>query len=672
MTPFDYNRRQLRVALVALGIIIPIGVLGYIVIEKLDVLDALWITIVTLSTIGYGDVVPKSDVGRLFTLFIIIFGLGAVGIGAQALLEVLVSPNIRMSRQRRKAEKRIQMMRRHFIICGEGTVVNYIYESLLRNAQLRQQNRRQAAINAFNRRIERVFGQRGLKIASHIHHDYIWLLMKFFGANQRASTILDVMVMVTPDAEYATKLSLQGAMVIEGDPSDDSVLQKANIAHARACMMMLNSDTETLLAVLTARGANDTIYITAAPKSVELGLKITRMGANNVLTRFDISGQFLNNATLRPAVNAFFNKLLFEPNSQALVVQLYLSNDSPWIGKRLGDLKIYVELSASVLTVREDTGLYHITPDDDYCFNVNDIVLVVVAGASVADLQADCGVKVYSEIPDLSNWQRLPTAPVPIIGARRYTAEETISEVSKMRQHYMICGNGDVIRSSLAHLHPDRPFVVISDDMALVADLRQQGFKVIYGNPSQESILEQAGITRALAILISLEDKAANLLTVLTARTLNKNLFIVTTGDDAMLKQLYKSGADRIVNPFRIAAEAILLATTRPVVSDFLNHVLFNYQSGIETTELYIQEDSLWVGRTIGELALDSEYNAWVIGVRLHNGDFVFAPNRGYIIHLHEVLIVITPMQYADKLRELAHGQADKRPRTLRFQSLPV
>jgi len=672
MTPFDYNRRQLRIALIALGIIIPIGVIGYILIEKLSILDALWITIVTLSTIGYGDVVPKTDIGRLFTLFIIIFGLGAVGIGAQALLEVLVSPNIRIIRQRRRSEKQIQEMRRHFIICGEGAVINDIYESLLRNAHLRHQNQRQAVINNFKRYIERIFGQRGLKIASQIHHDYVLLGMKLFGVSRQTSTILDVMVMVTPDAEYAMKLSLLGAMVIEGDPSDDAVLQRANIAYARACMMMLNSDTDTLLAVLTARSANDAIYITAAPKSVELGLKITRMGANNVLTRFDISGQFLNNATLRPAVNAFFNKLLFEPNPQALVVQLYLGEMSPWIGKRLGDLPIYEELSASVLTVREDTGLYHITPDDNYRFNANDIVLVVVAGAKVADLQADCGVKIYSDIPDLSNWQRLPTAPVPIIGARRYTAEETTFEVSKMRQHYVMCGNGEVIRSALAHLHPDRPFVVISDDVVLITDLRQQGFKVIHGNPTQEKTLEQAGITRALAMLISLEDKAVNLLTVLTARTLNKNLFIVTTGDDTVRKQLHKSGADRILNPFRIAAEAILLATTRPVVSDFLNHVLFNYQSGIETTELYIQEDSLWVGCTIGDLALDNDYNAWVIGVRLHNGDFIFAPNRGYMIHLHEVLIVITPMQYADKLRELAHGQADKRPRTLRFQSLTI
>lgn len=672
MTPFDYNRRQLRIALIALGIIIPIGVIGYILIEKLDVLDALWITIVTLSTIGYGDVVPKSDEGRLFTLFIIIFGLGAVGIGAQALLEVLVSPNIRMIRQRRRAEKRILAMRRHFIICGEGEVVNDIYESLQRNAQLRQLNQRQAIVNTFKHRIERIFGQWGLKIASQIHHDYVWLAMKLLGANRRTTTILDVMVMVTPDAEYATKLSLKGAMVIEGDPTDDAVLQRANIAHARACMMMLNSDTDTLLAVLTARSANDSVYITAAPKSADLGLKITRMGANNVLTRFDISGQFLNNATLRPAVNAFFNKLLFEPHPNALVVQLYLDDDSPWIGRSLGELQIYSELQASVLAVREDTGVYHITPDVHYRFNSNDIALVVVAGARVADLQADCGVKIYSEIPDLSNWQCLPTAPVPIIGVRRYTPEETIAEVKKMRQHYVICGNGEVIRSALAHLHPDRPFVVISDDIDLVTEVRQQGFKVIRGNPTHEHILKEAGISRALAMLISLEDKALNLLTVLTARTLNKNLFIITTGDDTIRKQLYKTGADRVLNPFRIAAEAILLATTRPVVSDFLNHVLFNYQTGIETTELYIQEDSAWIGCTIGDLSLGEQYNAWVIGVRLGNGEFVFAPSRGYTIHLYEVLIVITPMQYADKLRELAHGQADKRPRSLRFQSLPT
>ncbi|HRF94779.1 MAG TPA: potassium channel family protein [Aggregatilineales bacterium] len=146
MTPFDYNRRQLRIALLALCIIIPIGVIGYILIEKLNVLDALWITIVTLSTIGYGDVVPRTDLGRLFTLFIIVFGLGAVGIGAQAFIEVLVSPNIRMIRQRRRAEKRIQTMRRHFIICGEGEVLIVItpmqYADLLRELAHGQADKR--------------------------------------------------------------------------------------------------------------------------------------------------------------------------------------------------------------------------------------------------------------------------------------------------------------------------------------------------------------------------------------------------------------------------------------------------------------------------------------------------------------------------------------------------
>ncbi|MDX2075094.1 MAG: NAD-binding protein [bacterium] len=672
MTPFDYNRRQLRIAFLALCIIIPVGVIGYILIEKLSFWDALWITIVTLSTIGYGDVVPHSNIGRLFTVGLIIFGLGAVGVGAQAFIEVLVSPNIRMIRQRRRAEKRIQAMRRHFIICGEGEVVSHIFESLKRNAELRRLNQQKAFLNTLENRIERLFGRRGLKLFSKIRHDVVLVLMKFSGVHRNTTTILDIMVMVTPDADYAMRLSMNGAMVIEGDPSDDSVLKRANIAHARACMVMLNSDTDTLLSVLTARSANDHVYITAAPKSIELGLKITRMGANNVLTRFDISGQFLNNATLRPAVNSFFNQLLFEPSPDALVVQLYLGEESPWIGRSWCDLQVQEDLGVSVLAVRDDTGIYHITPDDDYQFNANDIVLAVVAGMDIADLQADCGVKVYSEIPDLSHWQRIPTPPAPIIGARRYTHEEAIVESDKMRQHYIICGNGAVIRSSLAHLHPDRPFVVISDEMELVTELRQQGFKVIYGNPTHELTLKNAGIDKALAILITLEDRAVNLLTVLTARTLNKNLFIVTAGDESVRMQLQKAGADRIVNPFRIAAEAILLATMRPVVSDFLNHILFNYQTGIETTELYIQEDSNWIGRSIAELALDTHYNAWVVGVRLLNGKFIFAPNRNYVIHLHEVLIVITPMQYADLLRELAHGQADKRPRTLRFQTLPV
>jgi K+/H+ antiporter YhaU regulatory subunit KhtT len=94
--------------------------------------------------------------------------------------------------------------------------------------------------------------------------------------------------------------------------------------------------------------------------------------------------------------------------------------------------------------------------------------------------------------------------------------------------------------------------------------------------------------------------------------------------------------------------------------------VLFNYERELETTELYMQDNAPWLGRTIEEINLRDEFDAGVIGIRQASHRFVYAPPGDYVINLNDVLIVITPMENADALRLKAHGGSSKRPRTLR------
>jgi voltage-gated potassium channel len=167
--------------------------------------------------------------------------------------------------------------------------------------------------------------------------------------------------------------------------------------------------------------------------------------------------------------------------------------------------------------------------------------------------------------------------------------------------------------------------------------------------------------------MVSIEDEADSVLTILTCRSLSKRLLITATADsDNMIPKLHRAGADRVASPFRIGAQFVLLATTRPAVSDFFQYVLFNYQAGIETTELYMQDDSPWIGNTIEDLRLERLFRAGVIGIQQANGQYVYAPPPTHMIREHEVLIVVTPMVHADELRLTAHGSASKRPHTLR------
>jgi voltage-gated potassium channel len=224
-----------------------------------------------------------------------------------------------------------------------------------------------------------------------------------------------------------------------------------------------------------------------------------------------------------------------------------------------------------------------------------------------------------------------------------------------------------VARNAISKLDPERPFVIVSYDNTFTAELLRRGFRVVHGNPTSDQTLRKARVDHALAIMVSIEDEADRILTVLTCRSLSKRLLITATADtDQMTPKLHRAGADRVANPFRIGAQFVLLATTRPAVSDFFQYVLYNYQAGIETTELYMQDDSPWIGSKIEDLRLDRLFRAGVIGVRLANGHFVYAPPADYVIRENEVLIVITPMMHSDELRLTAHGSASKRPHTLR------
>src|SRR4029078_9066438 len=118
MNSFQETQRQIRIAIVAIAIIFAIGLAGFMLIEKLTLLDSIWLTVITLATIGYGDIVAHSPAGRLFTILLILVGLGAVPYGLQATAGFFLSPGVRDLRQRRRTQHHIDNLKNHFIICG--------------------------------------------------------------------------------------------------------------------------------------------------------------------------------------------------------------------------------------------------------------------------------------------------------------------------------------------------------------------------------------------------------------------------------------------------------------------------------------------------------------------------------------------------------------------------
>lgn len=661
-------QRQIRFSLFFIFAIIPIGVAGFHFIEGYHWLDAMYFTIITLSTIGYGDLSPESAAGKIFTLFLVIVGIGSFVYLGQAAISIVTSPILIRVRQKRRIQKVIDKLHNHYIICGVGEMVDKTVEYILQGSIIRRKAIQDSQLLLFDKWAARISKDNEPLLLFRLIRK---LLVNIYDRFGQQSTILDNVVVVTNDMAYADKLRQKGLLIIEGDPTNDDVLTSAGLLRCQAVMVLLDSDMETLLCVLTAHNLARTLHITASVLDDDLSRKIVRVGANSVITPYATAGQFLNSATLRPAVSDFFNGLLFEYHTDYRMTQLELYDDSPWIGRSIDDLKLRDDYDAAVIGLRYDDARYGYAPDSSYVLQEDETLIVVAPADNIESLIADCRRGTPSRTR-LALEQPLPFHQAPIASDKTYSLIDAEQAIQSLSKHFIICGDDRVARSSIDTLDPKRPFVIISNNNTLTSDLLKRGFRVVHGSPSSEDVLIKAGVKRAQAIMISLEDKADTVLAILNCRALNKRLLITTTAyADDMVDKLERAGADRVVSPFHVAARLTLLTTTRPKLAGFVQYVLFNYITGLETTEIYMEDDSVWIGKTITETGIEQQYNAGVLGIRVGNkSSFMYAPPKDYVIKAQEVLILVTPMKHSDNLREAAHASADRRPATLRNRVL--
>lgn len=657
-------RRQFRAATILILIIIPIGVLGYMAIEGRTWFEAFYMTVITLTTIGFGDIVPKSPLAQLFTLALVFTGLGALAFFLSSSFALLFSVEAMARRRQMRNKRKIGRLDRHYIICGSGEMVDKTISYVLNGARIRRKQYRDSQFQPIESRLRRIPG--GASGLIGLVRKLFALYLKLF---HDQITLLDLLVVITEDRDYAEHLRSAGILVIFGDPSDDAILLSAGVARARAIVVMQDQDAENLLTVLSARNLSSRLYITAEVVDELMKLKMTKAGANVVLAPYEAASQFLNSATLRPAVNDFFNSILFDQETQHQITQLEVESSSPWIGKRISDLQLAEKYDAGVIGIRLETTDFLHSPAGSRIINEDETLLCVAPAPMIPLLQGECLPQGRNEM-SFATFQRLVQSRAAKQLDQVLSLEESEKAVQEMEKHFVICGDDHIIESAVHFLDPARPFVLLTNDAALAEGWQARGFRVILGDSTRDRVLRKAGVERAQAIMISKSDRATAVLTVISARSISKTLLVsVTATTDDMINKLWRAGADRVVSPFHVAAQFVLLATTRPAITDFLQHVLYNEQTQLETAEFYMEDDSPWIGKTLGQLSLEDRYQAGVIGIRkARRADFIYAPPIDYTVQPFEVLIVVTPMRHFDKMRLEASGHIDRRPATLRLQ----
>ena len=231
-------------------------------------------------------------------------------------------------------------------------------------------------------------------------------------------------------------------------------------------------------------------------------------------------------------------------------------------------------------------------------------------------------------------------------------------KMSKMRDHFIICGAGRVGTHLMRSLRAvDGKFVVIESDSAKVEALSDMGIAVLPRDATLEETLREAGVEHARGLASCLPDDADNVYVVLTARDLNPKLHIVArAAEEQAESKLIRAGANRVVAPTIIGGHRMAMALTKPAVGDFLDSVTANHlELGFE--QLEVDPASTLVGRKLSETVIRSELNIVIVSIRRNDGEIIFNPGAETKIEAGDMLIAIGNADSLPRLNSLARNR---------------
>jgi len=232
--------------------------------------------------------------------------------------------------------------------------------------------------------------------------------------------------------------------------------------------------------------------------------------------------------------------------------------------------------------------------------------------------------------------------------------------IAKLSNHYLVCGSDETAQTVVRELlQTKKPFVVVDPAEERVARMRELGEILwVQGDPSEDDVLEKAGISRARGIVCSLPTDEANLFVLVTARGLNPGLRIVAKGVDIRSHaKMKKAGADSVISPDFIGGMRMVSEMVRPATTTFLDLMLRERDRVLRFDEVTIPPGSLLVGKTIGDADFESKTGALFVARRKGGGkNFDFNPGRSAVLEAGDVLVFITSPDMLAEVEKIAGG----------------
>ena len=306
--------------LLALAAFIVTGIFGYMGIEGWSLLDAVYMTILTFTTVGYDEVRPLSTEGRVFTTILMLGGVGTMLYALTAIVQSIVEEEfLRGFVRRRRMQARLSRQRDHFIVCGFGRVGRAVVDALL------------------------------------------------------AESAPVVVIESDPDAvAIATDL---GVPVVQADATDDQSLGRAEVERARGLVAALGRDSDNVFVTLSARGLNPDIHIVARSSFPEGGSNLRRAGADRVISPHDIGGLRMAMSATRPLAVDFLDSVLRSTGDDAQrLTEVLVVDDSPLSSTTISES--CTPRGVHVLAIRRDGRVIVNPSDDEVCLSGDSVVLV--------------------------------------------------------------------------------------------------------------------------------------------------------------------------------------------------------------------------------------------------------------------------------------------------------
>lgn len=317
----DRHLKVLAVSL-ALVVLLVVGTSGYMFLEEMTFLDALYMTVITVSTVGFKEVAELDPPGKLFTMVIIICGLGLVAYAFTNFFSFILEGEFKNIVRRRRMEKQINRMKDHYILCGAGQTGQSVIERFQRSR------------------------------------------VPF--------------IVVEKHEEKVEELIEQGNLAYLGDATHEETLEKVNIKEAKGLVSCLSNDADNVFTVLTARGMNNDLRIVSRAIEKNAHSKLLKAGANNTISPNELGGTRMASLLLRPAVVSFLDIITHVDEMTLDLEEVQLCERSDLPGKTLKEARIPERTGLIVLAIKkQDEEILRFNPGPQEKLEAADKMLVL-------------------------------------------------------------------------------------------------------------------------------------------------------------------------------------------------------------------------------------------------------------------------------------------------------